>query len=182
MSFGKGSTTVTPELTPEQKEMLKAHQKFWTTERRKKAEMQGITPIEAAIIASIVDKESNYKPERPKIASVYLNRLRKGMRLQADPTVIYAIGDFTINRVLSKHLDFDNPYNTYKYEGLPPGPICAASINSIDAVLDAPKNNYIYFCAKEDFSGQHNFAATLDEHNRNAAKFQRALNKRKIFS
>ncbi len=164
------------------KEMNKVHKKFWNIDRRKKAQNHHITPIEVSIIASIVDKESNNKSERPIIASVYLNRLKKGMLLQADPTVIYALGDFSINRVLSKHLEFDNPYNTYKYSGLPPGPICVASINSIDAVLNSPKTNYIYFCAKEDFSGSHNFASNLNDHNRNASKFQKALNKRKIFS
>ena len=103
------------------------------------------------------------------------------MKLQADPTVVYAVGDFTINRVLEKHLKFDNPYNTYIYEGLPPGPICLPSKNAIDAVLEAPRTSYIYFCANEAFTGKHNFASTLAQHNSNAAKFQRALNKRKIF-
>ena len=163
------------------KEMYAEYQKFWNKQRLAKLKEQKLNKVQASIIASIVEKETNYKAERPTVASVYINRLRKNMKLQADPTVIFAMGDFTINRVLSKHLDFDNPYNTYKYDGLPPGPICIASINAIDAVLDASKTNYIYFCAKEDFSGSHNFASSLDVHNRNAAKFQRALNAKKIF-
>jgi UPF0755 protein len=163
-------------------EMYVEHKKFWNKERLAQMKKLNITKVQTSIVASIVEKESNYKPERPTIASVYLNRLRKGMKLQADPTVIYAMGDFKIQRLLSKHLDFDNPYNTYRYAGLPPGPICLPSINALDAALNAPTTNYIYFCAKEDFSGSHNFASTLDAHNRNATKFQRALNKRKIFS
>ena len=163
------------------KTMVKEYRQFWTEERISKAKKQGVTPADAAIIASIVEKETNFKPERPLVASVYLNRLRKKMKLQADPTVVYANGDFTINRVLEKHLKFDNPYNTYIYEGLPPGPICIPSKNAIDAVLDAPHNAYIYFCADDDFNGKHKFAASLSQHNINANKFRKALNRKRIF-
>jgi UPF0755 protein len=161
--------------------MMKEYQKFWNADRKAKAKMQGISAAEAAIIASIVEKETNYKPERPLVASVYLNRIRKHMKLQADPTVVYANGDFTINRVLEKHLKFDNPYNTYIYEGLPPGPICIPSKNALDAVLDAPKNGFIYFCADDQFNGKHKFAASLSQHNITANKFRKALNKKRIF-
>jgi len=113
---------------------------------------------------------------------VYINRLEKGIKLQADPTVKYALGNFEIKRVLKKHTTIDSPYNTYKYYGLPPGPICMPSIQAIDAVLEFEKHNYIYFCAKEDFSGYHNFARTLEQHNKNARSYQRALNRRKILN
>lgn len=161
--------------------MAKENKKFWTTERVQKAQKLGLTKAEVSILASIVQQESRVVDEQPIIAGVYLNRLKKGMRLQADPTVIYAIGDFTIKRVLNVHLEFDSPYNTYKYAGLPPGPICMPYSTTIDAVLNRKAHNYIYFCAKEDFSGRHNFAATIAEHDRNAAKFRKALNARKIF-
>jgi UPF0755 protein len=161
--------------------MLKESNKFWNKERIRKAQNLGLTKAEVSILASIVQQESRVVDEQPVIAGVYLNRLKKGMRLQADPTVIYAIGDFTIKRVLNVHLEFDSPYNTYKYSGLPPGPICIPYSTTIDAVLNTKQHNYIYFCAKEDFSGRHNFAASIAEHDRNAAKFRRALNKRKIF-
>ena len=155
--------------------------KFWTTERLKKAQKIGLTKAEASVLASIVQQESRVADEQPVIAGVYINRLKKGMRLQADPTVIYAVGDFTIKRVLNMHLEYDSPYNTYKYAGLPPGPICIPYSSAIDAVLNRKAHNYIYFCAKEDFSGRHNFAANIAEHDRNAAKFRKALNQRKIF-
>jgi len=162
-------------------DMKLEYKKFWNESRIALKNKLKLKQAQVSIIASIVEKETQYKPERPTVASVYINRLRKGMKLQADPTVIYAIGDFTIHRLLDKHLSFDNPYNTYKYEGLPPGPICLPSINAIDAVLNAANTNYIYFCAKEDFSGKHNFAATLAQHNANAQRFQREMNRRKIY-
>jgi UPF0755 protein len=161
--------------------MAKENKKFWTKNRMQKAEKIGLTKAEVSILASIVQQESRVVDEQPVIAGVYLNRLKKNMRLQADPTVIFAIGDFSIKRVLNVHLEFDSPYNTYKYTGLPPGPICMPYSTTIDAVLNRKAHNYIYFCAKEDFSGRHNFAANIAEHDKNAAKFRRALNARKIF-
>lgn len=161
--------------------MAKEYKSFWTEERKQKARNIGLSQSEVSILASIVELETIKKDERPRVAGVYLNRLKKRMLLQADPTVIFALGDFSINRVLKVHLQIDSPYNTYKYLGLPPGPIYLPSISSIDAVLNAEKHDYIYFCAKEDFSGYHNFAKTLSQHNVNAQKFQSALNKRKIW-
>jgi UPF0755 protein len=157
------------------------YEKFWNAERKKSASVLNLSRGEVATLASIVQQESNYKPERPIIAGVYLNRLRKGMRLQADPTVVFAVGDFSIRRVLKEHLSYDSPYNTYLYAGLPPGPIALPARDAIDAVLKADKHNYLYFCAHADFSGKHAFAANLAEHDKNAAKFRKALNNRKIF-
>jgi UPF0755 protein len=131
-------------------------------------------------LASIVEKESNYNAEKPVIAGVYLNRLKKQIPLQADPTVIFAWNDYRIRRVLKKHTEINSPYNTYLHAGLPPGPICLPSVASVDAVLHARAHSYYYFCAKEDLSGSHNFAATLEEHNRNARKYQRALDQLNI--
>jgi UPF0755 protein len=161
--------------------MAKENEKFWTKNRIQKAQQLGLSKAEVSTLASIVQQESRVVDEQPIIAGVYLNRLKKGMRLQADPTVIFAIGDFTIKRVLNMHLEYDSPYNTYKYAGLPPGPICMPYSTTIDAVLNRKQHNYVYFCAKEDFSGRHNFAANIAEHDRNAAKFRKALNARKIF-
>lgn len=156
------------------------YQKFWTTERKAKAEKIGLTPIKVSILASIVDGEALKDKEMPIIAGLYMNRLKKGMKLEADPTVIFAANDFTIRRVLNKHLRISSPYNTYMYTGLPPGPINMPSINAVDAVLNYSSHNYIYMCAKEDFSGYHNFATTLAQHSINARKFQQALNERNI--
>src|SRR5690606_3585033 len=156
------------------------YKKFWTAERIAKAEKQNLTPIEVSILASIVRGEALHNDEMPLIAGLYLNRLKKGMLLQADPTVIFANNDFTIRRVLFRHLAIDNPYNTYKYRGLPPGPINMAPIVAIDAVLNPAQHNYIYMCAKEDFSGYHAFAETVAEHQVNARKFQKALDERNI--
>ncbi len=156
--------------------MLNEHDKFWkSNEREEKLEHIGLTREQAYTLASIVEKESLMSDERPRIAGVYLNRLKKGMLLQADPTVIFAVGDFSIRRVLHKHLRVDSPYNTYKYQGLPIGPICMPSISSIDAVLNAEDHQYLYFCAKPDFSGYHNFAKTLRQHNNYANAYRRAL-------
>ena len=160
--------------------MQKEYNKFWNNERLKKAATIGLTKFEVSTLASIVEMESYRKDERPIIARLYLNRLKKGMKLQSDPTIIFAIGDFTIRRVLTKDLRIDSPYNTYLHKGLPPGPICIPSINAIDAVLSATKNEYLFMCAKEDFSGYHNFAKTSKEHSKNAKKYRRALNKQKI--
>lgn len=160
--------------------MQQEYDKFWNDERLAKAKKLDMTPTEVSTLASIVCKESNKTDEMPRIAGVYLNRLKNNWLLQADPTLIFALNDFDIKRVLNVHKEVESPYNTYKYAGLPPGPICIPSLVAINSVLDAEKHNYFYFCAKEDFSGYHNFAKTLTEHNRNAAKYQQALNKRGI--
>ena len=160
--------------------MLQEYKKFWNDDRKKSAKDKGLSPVEVSILASIVDKETNKTDEMPRIAGVYLNRLHNNWLLQADPTLIFAIGDFSIRRVLNFHKETESPYNTYKYIGLPPGPICIPSVAAVKAVLNAESHNYFYFCAKEDFSGYHNFAKTLAEHNRNAAKYQNALNHRGI--
>jgi len=161
-------------------EMGKAYKNVWNDERKQKAQAIGLSQTEVAILASIVEHETYRKDERSTVAGVYLNRIRRGILLQADPTVIFAVGDFTINRVRKGHLEIDSPYNTYKYKGLPPGPIAIPSISSIDAVLANERHGYIYFCAKEDFSGYHNFASNFAQHQVFARKFQRALNKRNI--
>ncbi len=163
------------------KRMNKEYDVFWTTDRKQKAASLNLSPIQVTILASIVDGEALYDKEMPIIAGLYLNRLNKGQLLQADPTVIFANGDFTVKRVTNTLLQTQSLYNTYKFAGLPPGPIMMPSINAIDAVLNHDKNNYLYMCAKEDFSGYHNFAATQEEHNANARKYREALNKRKIF-
>lgn len=160
--------------------MEKEYQKFWTDERKSKAKAIGLTPIEVSIMASIVDSETNVKEDKPVVAGVYLNRIKKGMKLQADPTVKFAVGDFTLRRILNKHLAVDNPYNTYKYEGLPPGPICIPSKDGLEAVLNAQKHDYIFFCASPKFDGSHIFAKTNEEHMKNARAYQDALNKRNI--
>jgi len=160
--------------------MHNEYEKFWNDERRQKAETINLNPQEVAVLASIVKGEALHTDEMPAIAGLYLNRLRKGMLLQADPTVIFANNDFTIRRVLYRHLRTDSPYNTYLYRGLPPGPIMMPSIAAIDAVLNYQQHDYIYMCAKDDFSGYHNFAVTQAEHNINARKFQQALNERNI--
>ncbi|HEX8059515.1 MAG TPA: endolytic transglycosylase MltG [Cyclobacteriaceae bacterium] len=148
---------------------------FWTDERKQKAEAIGLTPIQVEVLASIVRAEASKEEEAPTIAGLYLNRLKKDIPLQADPTLVFAVGDFSLKRVLNVHKEVDSPYNTYTHTGLPPGPINMPGIDFIDAVLNAEQHNYIYMCAKEDFSGAHNFARTLAEHNQNAAKYQRAL-------
>lgn len=157
------------------------YEKFWTDERKQKAAALNLSPIQVSILASIVDAEALFDKEMPTIAGLYLNRLNKGILLQADPTVIFANNDFTVKRVTNSLLRVDSRYNTYKYAGLPPGPIMMPSINAIDAVLNREKNDYIYMCAKEDFSGYHAFAVTVQEHERNAKKYRDALNKRNIF-
>jgi UPF0755 protein len=161
--------------------MHQQYEQFWTAERKAKATQLKLTPIQATILASIVDWEALYDKEMPTIARLYLNRLNNGILLQADPTVIYANNDFTIKRVTGVHLAVNSKYNTYKYAGLPPGPIMMPSIKAIDAVLNPGTNNYIFMCAKEDFSGYHNFAETREQHEINGKKYRDALNKRKIF-
>jgi len=151
------------------------YKKFWNEDRINKAKAIGLTPIQVSILASIVQAESVKADEAPVIAGLYLNRLKKKIALQADPTLVYAVGDFGLKRVLNSHKEIDSPYNTYKYPGLPPGPITVPQIASIDAVLNYQPNDYYYMCAKEDFSGYHNFAHNLDDHNVNARKYQKAL-------
>lgn len=160
--------------------LYEEYRKFWTEERLEKAKALNLTPVEVSILASIVRGEALHNDEMSQIAGLYLNRLKKGMLLQADPTVIFAHNDFTIRRVLNRHLILDNPYNTYRYKGLPPGPINMPPIVAIDAVLNPAQHNYIYMCAKEDFSGYHAFAETVTEHQVNARKFQKALDERNI--
>lgn len=158
----------------------KGYAHFWTPERVQQAKDHGLTPQQVITVASIVEEETNKNAEKPNIASVYLNRLHKGIRLQADPTVKFAVGDFTIRRITGAYLQVASPYNTYVNAGLPPGPICTPSAASIEAVLQAPVTDYLYFCAKADFSGYHSFASTLQEHMQNARLYQQALNERGI--
>lgn len=162
------------------KKMLKANKRFWNSKRVNQAKSLGLTPVQAGILASIVYGESKYTGEQSRIAGVYWNRFRTGMRLQADPTVIFAWKDFRIKRVSGKYMSINSPYNTYKNVGLPPGPISIPPVDVIDKVLNLEKHAYMYFCAKEDFSGTHNFAVSYEEHMQNAAKFQAALDARKI--
>lgn len=161
--------------------MKKEYDRYWTDARTQKAESIGLTKLEVATLASIVDSETNKMDEAPTIAGVYLNRLKKGYKLQADPTLKFAIGDFTIRRILNNDKNFDSPYNTYMYYGLPPGPIRLPSMAAMNAVLDYQEHNYLYFCAKDDFSGYHAFAKTYSQHLVNAKKFQKALNQQKIY-
>lgn len=151
------------------------YEKFWTAERKAKAGKLGLTQIEVSILASVVQAESVRKDEAPIIAGLYINRLKKAMPLQADPTLVFAVGDFTLKRVLNEHKEIDSPYNTYMYAGLPPGPINMPEIRSLDAVLDHTVSDYLYMCAKEDFSGRHNFTGNYRQHINNAKKYQRAL-------
>jgi len=160
--------------------MHKEYIAFWTDTRKAMLKEIGLTELQAITLASIVEKESNQNDEKPDVAGVYMNRLKQGWLLQADPTLVFALGDFSIKRVLNVYKTIDSPYNTYKYLGLPPGPICLPSISSIDAVLNYRQHNYMYFCAREDFSGYHNFAVTMNEHLANAAKYQQALDQRGI--
>ncbi len=166
-------------ITPAQftQRMKKENDRFWTEERTAKAQALGLTREEVSTLASIVCEESNYKPERPDIAGVYINRLKKGMKLDADPTIKFALGDPSIRRILFKHLEVESPYNTYKYPGLPPGPITIPDINSLDAVLNYREHNYLYFCASEKLDGTHKFATNLTDHNKNAKAYQRAISR-----
>lgn len=152
-------------------------EKFWTDERKSKAAKLGLTPIQVSTLASIVDEESIYAPEKSNIASVYLNRLQKKMPLQADPTVKFALKDFALKRIYEKHLSAESPYNTYKISGLPPGPICTPQATTLDAVLNAPKTDYLYFVAKSDFSGVHVFTTNFKDHLKKAKEYQQALNR-----
>lgn len=158
--------------------LLDERNKFWNEKRTAQAKELGLTPVEVATIASIVEEESANLAERPTIARLYINRLQRGMKLQADPTVKFAVGDFSLRRIYEKHLKYQSPYNTYQVNGLPPGPIRIPEGATIDAVLTSPPNDYIYMCAKEDFSGTHNFTDSLTEHEANARRYHRELDKR----
>ena len=155
--------------------MHREYEKFWTPPRRAQADSLDMTPVEVSILASIVASETNKVDEAPTVAGLYLNRLKRNIALQADPTLVFAAQDFTIKRVLDKHKEIDSPYNTYKYAGLPPGPIRLPSLREIDAVLNHQDHNYLYMCAKEDFSGYHNFATNLQAHEANARRYRMAL-------
>lgn len=161
--------------------MEKEYKIFWNKSRLERAKKINLSPLKISILASIIDKETTKTSEMPRIAGVYINRLKKNWPLQADPTLIYAMGNYNIHRVLDVHKDIESPYNTYKYTGLPPGPICIPSIAAIDAVLNAEQHKYFYFCAKDDLSGYHVFAKNINEHNINAEKYRKALNKNKIW-
>jgi len=166
-------------ITPKEiiKRFKKEYDTFWNSERMALANSIGLSPIEVSTLASIVSEESNLKVEHPIIAGVYINRLRIGMPLQADPTIKFALNDLTIKRILYSHLEIDSPYNTYQYRGLPPGPIVLPSPEIIDAVLNYTQHNYLYFCAKPSLDGSHSFAVNLSEHNRNAAAYHAAISR-----
>jgi len=168
--------------TPEKfiSRMIHEYNTFWNKKRKDEAKSLKLSPVEIITLASIVQEETNKKEEKPIVAGLYLNRLKKGIPLQSDPTVKYALGDFSVRRILKKYLEIDSPYNTYKYAGLPPGPINFPEISSIESVLHPDSNNYIYMCAKEDFSGYHSFTNNLRTHIKNAKKYQRALTQMRI--
>jgi len=169
-------------VSPEKffKKMYAGYEKFWTPERKQKATDIGLSQVQVSVLASIVDAEALHDDEMPTIAGLYLNRLKKGMKLESDPTVIFALNDFTIHRVLNKDLTVNSPYNTYLHTGLPPGPVMMPSINALNSVLDYQKNDYLYMCAKADFSGYHAFATNQADHLINAHAFQKALSERHI--
>lgn len=162
--------------------MASEYKQFWTEERKAKAKKAGLSQSEVSILASLVESEQNMKyDEQPTIAGLYINRIRKNMLLQCDPTVKFACQDLDAQRVTNAMLEKDSPYNTYKYPGLPPGPIRLPSIRTIKSVLNYEQHGYIYMCAKEDFSGYHNFAKTYNQHLVYARRYQRELNKRRIY-
>lgn len=160
--------------------MKREYDAYWDDARRKKASSMGLTPIEVMTLASIVDEETAKTDEKPMVAGLYLNRLKRGMLLQADPTAKFASGNFSARRIYNSHLSIDSPYNTYIYPGLPPGPIRLPSRSGVESVLNYAVHDYIYMCAKEDFSGYHNFASTYSRHLANARKYRRELNHRGI--
>nr|WP_293843293.1 endolytic transglycosylase MltG [uncultured Arsenicibacter sp.] len=191
--FGFDTTTVVCMFIPNSYEMFwttkpvtflermgSEYKKFWTADRKAKAAALGLSQTQVQVLASIVQAETIKNDEKPRVAGAYLNRLKKGMKLEADPTVVFANRDFTIRRVLNRHLAFESPYNTYRHTGLPPGPINIPSPSSIDAVLNPESHEYIYFVAKADFSGYHTFAKTHEEHMANARIYQKALSERGI--
>ena len=155
--------------------LVREQKKFWNEERVSKARQHGLSPKQVYILASIVEEETNEQEDKGKIASVYINRMRKGMRLAADPTVKYAMRDFELRRIYHKHLAYESPFNTYRNDGLPPGPICTPSIKTIDAVLDAPETDYLFFVARADLSGHSDFANSYDQHLVYARAYQKAL-------
>lgn len=161
--------------------MKKEYEKFWKGDRDRKAENINMTRSEVVTLASIVDEETLYDDENMRVAGLYMNRLEKGIALQADPTLKFALGDFSRQRILNVDKEIDSPYNTYKYKGLPPGPISIPSVSAIDGVLNYESHNYLYMCAKADFSGHHAFASSYSQHMKNAREYQRALNKRRIY-
>jgi UPF0755 protein len=161
--------------------MYREYENFWTETRKEKARSIGLDQKEVSTLASIVQAETQKADERAKVAGVYMNRLRINMPLQADPTLVFAVGDFGIKRVLNVHKEIESPYNTYKYTGLPPGPINLPEISALEAVLNYENHQYLYFCAKDDFSGYHAFATNLSDHLNNARRYQSALNKAKIY-
>lgn len=161
--------------------MQREHSRFWNKERLAKADSLGMTPVQVSTLASIVEEETNNNAEKPTVAGLYINRLRAGIPLQADPTIKFALQDFGLRRITNAHLQTESPYNTYLHAGLPPGPIRIPTPTGLDAVLNYERHTYYYMCAKEDFSGTHNFASTYSEHMRNARRYWNALNRRKIF-
>ena len=161
--------------------MKKEYDTFWEGKRYNQLQEMKMTVDEVVTLASIVQEETNKNDEKPRVAGVYINRLRSNWLLQADPTLKFALGDFTIRRILDEHKEIVSPYNTYKYTGLPPGPISMPDISSIDAVLNYEHHNYYYFCAKDDMSGYHVFENSLAQHNINAKKYHNALNRAKIY-
>jgi UPF0755 protein len=161
--------------------MHKEYQRFWNEQRLAKAREMGLTPLEVSTLASIIEEESNKRDEYSTIAGVYVNRLKRGMKLDACPTLKFILGDFTLSRVLDKYTKIDHPYNTYLHAGLPPGPIRITSIQVIDSVLNYKKHDYLFFCARSDFSGYHHFSRTLRQHNAHAREYHKELDKRKIW-
>ena len=193
--YGFSATTFTSMFIPETYEffwttspeefadrMKQEHEKFWDGERDRKARKLEMTREEVVTLASIVDEETLYDDENSRVAGLYLNRLEQGIPLQADPTLKYALGDFSRQRILNEDKKINSPYNTYKFKGLPPGPISIPSVSAIDGVLDFEKHRYLYMCAKADFSGYHAFARDYKQHLRNARAYQRELNKRRIYN
>ena len=160
--------------------MHREYEVFWNKKRRDQARALKLDPIEVSTLASIVEEETANNAEKPRVAGLYWNRLQRGIPLQADPTIKFSLQDFGLRRILFKHLEVESPYNTYKHVGLPPGPIRIPSVIGLKSVLNREEHKYLYMCAKEDFSGTHNFAKTLSQHNANARRYQQALNRRKI--
>lgn len=163
------------------KRMVVEYNKFWKGSREKKADEIGMSKVEVSTLASIVEEETIMNDEKTTMAGVYINRIKRSIPLQADPTIKFALGNFELRRIRTRDLNINSPYNTYKNAGLPPGPICTPSISSIDAVLNFEPHSYLYFCAKDDFSGYHSFSKTLREHNLQARKYHRALNSKRIY-
>lgn len=157
-----------------------AYKNFWTDERKQKAARLNLTPLQVSTLASIIDEETNAASDRPNIASVYLNRIAKGWPLQADPTIKFALKQFDLKRIYSHHTEVESPFNTYRNKGLPPGPICTPSLETIDAVLDSPSTDYMYFVANSNFDGTHIFTSNIEDHNKYARLYQQELNKRNV--